>query len=595
MTQPAATLEGHRQRLGASSVDTDTYRAAVEAFYSALESGQPPEDHGDLIDLLITQPAQGQHQMAHYVCHLATSGLPHKAAALVAALEFRLVSLLNDLNNLDANAQRRTVLFAVTARAFITDKTLTQDRISSLHLACFTRFDIQDLDLPYSVLFSPDIFGRNRDDLLTHYMMQGHLTSLTDLTAQHVLLLAWLSQGNPLSGPVTLTDIVRATDMKNVKQTAALRSLIMRFGAGSAGIEPEIITDLGLEAHTLPAVYNSHPAQLARLDSLAGKVVSIASHRARAKLPFLAALQRKPKVALCLSGQLRGYQSALKSWKARLYPTIEPHVFVHSWSNIGRSDAAPSRSVLPFAGAAFAKAYQEVGATTDLATLKARYPTLFAKLAEGATVTQARLQTTYDTDHVVLEDDKSEKFADFTNQQKMHYKIHAADALARANGDFDLILRIRPDLSIRDLAFSWSALRAALKDAPLLFAERGYGLHYGMLMIGDQFAIGSPDAMKVYANTWTTFPNLAARNFHKVPAVFTGHVSLAQTCWLQGLDVRRAPVRFGSLEDAAKLSARDCMSAMETDSTGTSDDLKLLAAASVDIQTASGGRFHSLK
>lgn len=583
MTQLVSTLEGHRQRLGTNNVDVDGYRAAVEALYSASESGQALEDQNDLIDLLITQPAQGQHQLAHYVCHLATSGLPYKAAALVAALEFRLVSLLNNLNNLDASAQRRTVLFAVTARTFITHNTLTQDRISGLHLAYFTRFEIQDLDLPYSILFSVDIFGRNRDDLLTHYMMQGHLTSLKDLTAQHVLLLAWLSQVNPLSGPVTLTDIVSATDVKDAKQNAALRSLIMRFGAGSGGIEPGIITDLGLETLTFPTVYNSHPAHLARLDSLARKAASIASHRVRAKVPFLATLQRKPKIALCLSGQLRGYQSALKSWKARLYPTIEPHVFVHSWSDIGRSEAAPSRSVLPFAGAAFTKAYQEVGVTTDLATLKSRYPTLFKKLAEGATVTQAQLQTTYDTDHVVLEDDKSEKFAHFTNQQKMHYKIHAADELARAKGGFDLILRIRPDLSIRDLAFSWSALRAALQDAPLLFAERGYGLHYGMLMIGDQFAIGSPDAMKTYANTWTTFPNLAARNFYKVPAVFTGHVSLAQTCWLQGLDVRRAPVRFGHLEDAAKLSARDCMSAMETDNTGTPDDLKLLAAASNDI------------
>ena len=586
---PALSLKEHHEILGRAGVATGDYRGATDAVHAALEAGKTLEGNGDLLDRLVMQPGEGQHQLAHYVSHLATSGLTDKATALVAAIEPRLVQLLDTLDSLNTDAQRRTVLFAVVARAFFTDRTLKQDRISALHLSWFTRFRNSDLDLPYSVLFNADIFGRNRDDLIAHYMAQGHLSTTANLSAQHILLLAWLSHDNPLSGPVTLPDVINATDRHDDVQMAALRSLVMRFDNGTLCTDTMLMARLGLEPFTArpPASASAgtsagNRARLAHLNSRPRMAVALAINRAHITAPFLMPSQRKPKIALCLSGQLRGYKTALQSWQARLFQTIEPHVFIHSWSNIGRSEAQPFRSVLPFAGAAFTKAYQEVGATVRFEDLKTRYPTLFAKLADGASATTAQLQTIYRTDHVVLEDDTAEKFAALTNQQKMHYKIHAADTLARSSGDFDLMLRIRPDLSLRDLAFTWRAMCAALQNAPVVFSERGYGVHYGGLMIGDQFAIASPDTMQTYSNCWTTFPKLAACKFGKIPKDFTGHASLAQTCWLHGLDVRRAPIRFGRLEDAEKLSVADCIAAMEADNTGAPEDLKLLNAAVQD-------------
>jgi hypothetical protein len=44
----------------------------------------------------------------------------------------------------------------------------------------------------------------------------------------------------------------------------------------------------------------------------------------------LSGLSRKPKIGLCLSGQLRGYQTALQSWKQRLFAFGK--FFIHSWS-----------------------------------------------------------------------------------------------------------------------------------------------------------------------------------------------------------------------------------------------------------------------
>jgi hypothetical protein len=250
---------------------------------------------------------------------------------------------------------------------------------------------------------------------------------------------------------------------------------------------------------------------------------------------------------------------------------------------VGRSGAQPARAILPFEGVAFTKAYREIAVALGLETMQKRYPSLFRRLSEGARVTQGALAATYETPHVVLEDDKAPTFADFSNQHKMHYKIHAADALARQSGEFDLLMRIRPDLGLRDIGFSWRDLLDTARSGPVLFAEKGYGIHFGGLMIGDQCAIATPQTMQIYADTWTLFPDLVPLGFAKMPGQFTGHVSLAQTCWLNGLDVVRAPIRFGQLYEARKLSVAETIAALENDSTGAKDDLILLAAARSDL------------
>ncbi len=67
-----------------------------------------------------------------------------------------------------------------------------------------------------------------------------------------------------------------------------------------------------------------------------------------------------------------------------------------------------------------------------------------------------------------LVDDTAKQFAGFSNQQKMHYKIHAANEMARQIGDFDLHIRLRPDLDIKLIGFDW---RDLLRQ-PMLPEER---------------------------------------------------------------------------------------------------------------------------
>ena len=585
-TDGTSTLHHHMHLLRQDTAQIEHYGDAVDALIAALDELRDPEgespEHAEIdafLRRLILQPIGGLHQLNARVCHLVNSGVSQTAQHLVSTLRAPLLDLVGALDELPEDAQRRVVLCAVTMRAFTQDW-LDQQQISALHTTYFARFEPDDLSLPYSVIFSPEIFGQNQRDLIDRFMPRGYLESDEGLGTYHLLLLAWLSGNNPFAGPVGLGDIAARTDLTDPHQAAALRSLGLRFGAEGPALK-----------EALPALADApqmtrHGARAAghtKLDHKFYQMAQAGMNRARIGLPFLAPFARKPKVALCLSGQLRGFETALSTWKARLLPLIEPHFFVHSWYGIGRSGAEPFRNVLPFEGTHFSDAYRQIGTALGYAAMQERYPSLFARLTAGGLISEAQVGAIYETDHVILEDDKAGRFTDFSNQQKMHYKINAAHELARAAGEYDLMMRIRPDLSLRDIGCGMSDLLSVARSGPVLFAEKGFGVHYGGLMIGDQCALATPEIMQSYADTWSLYPALSAMGFAKAPPEFTGHVSLAQTCWLSGLDVRRAPIRFGQLNEARRLSAPDCLAALEADSTGQAQDLQLIAAARADL------------
>lgn len=169
----------------------------------------------------------------------------------------------------------------------------------------------------------------------------------------------------------------------------------------------------------------------------------------------------------------------------------------------------------------------------------------------------------------------------------MHYKIHAADKMARATGEFDLFVRMRPDLEVKLAPFDWRDLLDSAQSRTVLYTEKAPGLHYGHLMAGDQCAIAPPDPMEVYAKTWESFPTLAGTASGGCPTELTGHVSLALTCWYNGIGMEKAPIRFGKLLEAQSMSSSEICSALENDlSSGRltdSVDAALLTAVRRDM------------
>lgn len=295
---------------------------------------------------------------------------------------------------------------------------------------------------------------------------------------------------------------------------------------------------------------------------------------------------RRPRVAVCISGQLRGYLSALSSWRKHLLPGVDADFFVHSWTRTGRSGAEPFRAYLPFEGQNFQRCYREQCLRLGLEDFTRQYPHLFQALADSSEVTAAHLSEVYGTDQVVLEDDKDVRFFGWSNSRKMHYKIAQAQAMVDGSGqEYDLMLRIRPDKAMRLLAGTWADICRTASDGLRLFTDLPMGAHCGCLMIGDQFALGRPETMRIYGQTYADALVLESRGLLDVSSFLQGHVSLARQCWLHGVHVHKFPARFGGLQEFAPLASAAILEQLRRDAEGRNDstDRLLMDAVSRDI------------
>ena len=252
---------------------------------------------------------------------------------------------------------------------------------------------------------------------------------------------------------------------------------------------------------------------------------------------------RPLRIAVCVSGQLRGYKQAFASWATSGLWRHETRIFVHSWKNVGLNWMRNwdfFRTTHPGAHAVLSRA-------DGPALLASCFPTLAAAANDGlraeATATEAGVSAFYQTDAVVLEDDALPPFAGRPNDWKMLYKIQQAHNLATASGDpFDLILRIRPDVQLgfgaevdfHAIAHESRRDHRLFLDSPVLFTFPD-----GKLKAGDQLAIGAPGPMQVYADTVDFDPTLAA--VIGAPPTHKAHETLGTSLFARGVTTGAIP------------------------------------------------------
>jgi hypothetical protein len=471
--------------------------------------------------------------------------------------------------------------------------------ISRWHLDLFDDFDRSDMAIPYNAMFDGTSFAANIADLTGLIARTPPADLARRFPRWKLMLLYWIT-GNALDdklAPILAQLRAQGPDASGDEDdSAAFNSLSLRWASthdipARALALDTVLGDLADRWHALrgsSADQARAASAKARLPSKQRQAVHAGLDLVQRRAPFLK-LGRRPRIAVCISGQLRGYRQAYPSWRAGLLRGIEHEVVVHSWEKIGRSGAEPVRAYLPFAGPAFCAAYRAEAHRAGMAVMQARYPALFAGLQQGGVVTTDALSAFYGTDHVVLEDDAGPQFAGWSNSRKMHYKLAAAAGLLeRLSGDFDLVLRVRPDKQLGLVAFGWNDLLAATRRSATLFADVAMGHQYNHLLIGDQVAIGAPATMAAYAQTLDLVPVMAAQHLFNCTPAYIGHVSLAHSCWHAGIDVQRLPVRMGGLMEAEPMSAPDIAAALETDAAGRMDhmDQILLAAIRADLGTS---------
>jgi len=281
--------------------------------------------------------------------------------------------------------------------------------------------------------------------------------------------------------------------------------------------------------------------------------------------PPLRTTRRRPRIALCIAGQLRGYRYSFASWQKSFLPTANFKIFVHTWERIGRKHLvhAQHQALLPNFSVAYAAACRQV----DVRFLAAKYPRLFAT---NEAITDTQLSSFYGTEHVVVEDDLASEFRGWSNAQKQYYKISRAHELVRAaNTDFDLEIRLRPDKVIHKVTDDdWHELAAQSTRQRAVFADDGSYFHGGsQLFVGDQFAIGTPPLMDIYASAFERQKSLNAAGAPLVPLGYAAHTTLAATLFFSGVEAKLCSnLVFGQLQDPeVELTPSETLSLLEQD------------------------------
>jgi len=258
--------------------------------------------------------------------------------------------------------------------------------------------------------------------------------------------------------------------------------------------------------------------------------------------PSSASFEGRPlKIAICVSGQLRGYVQAFASWHLMGLAGHEITYFVHTWKGTGGGMPVPPKDERCFSPD-FQQAYRTVWNALGQEEMCRRYRNLFALWDDhGEQIDAARLKNFYGTEHVCIEDETSAPFNIYTNAQKMYYKIKCCHDMATASGqEFDLVIRIRPDFELtKEMVIDWPAVYSASSSRRVLFCEH-YSVYF-FANIGysmpDQFAIATPEVMADYANAYVLGQEGDKAALLHVPPGYVAHRNVAYATLYGGIKI----------------------------------------------------------
>lgn len=210
-----------------------------------------------------------------------------------------------------------------------------------------------------------------------------------------------------------------------------------------------------------------------------------------------------------------------------------------------------------------------------------KYPTFFSLWPKNGTeIDEDDLKRMYGTEYAYVEDDSIEPFRHMSNSEKMYYKIYACQKACDTVGiDFDLIVRIRPDLEFFEKKLvDWSGIYQDCTRRKVLFSD-SYSSYFfpniGFCM-PDQFAVASPEVMRGYASAYAMTKRYQNTNddfnLNKFPQDFIAHRNVACSTFYSGAAVEAVglPCRF---VPAFKPSREMMIEAICQDASGRKDSL----------------------
>lgn len=290
-------------------------------------------------------------------------------------------------------------------------------------------------------------------------------------------------------------------------------------------------------------------------------------------LPPLPTSVKKPKIAICISGQLRSFE---KNWETIYERLVQPYnadVFISTWDEqVHGTDEI--RALHRTLGKELVKYLPN-----DLKVVrnfKKTFPKTFSLLSSSkktrvvaenllklkgvirATVSNA---AEFDLKH---KDSSGLYFADKLNQAKMFYTIYQCNQNRilheqESKIQYDVVIRIRPDLDI-DIPEIEQYFEKVMDDASTIYTSY---LHYDGC--GDQFAIGSAHAMTIFSAIWS---NLEKYKTFKYFESLTGRVAehlLGEHLFYSGVSFQELHCKNATLSTELPIEYLDIRDTLKTD------------------------------
>lgn len=295
--------------------------------------------------------------------------------------------------------------------------------------------------------------------------------------------------------------------------------------------------------------------------------------------PKISSSIRMPKVALCISGQLRAFEENCSHIQKSIVAPLKADVFIHTWDQ-QPSSPPELRIIQRFIGNELTQALPSH--LRHISAFRKRFPTATQKLTEPTftEVTNDRISSLIKCKKISIESekifldrvnlDKAILHQGKPNQAKMFYKIHACNNLRLAteletNEDYDVVIRMRPDLRIRfpEIAQFISACAA---NPNLVYVNSTHGDG-----ISDLFAIASGSAMNAYSSVWKFL--IKYKKFDYIPGFSNrpAETLLGQHLMASGLDVRILPTEEITLLSNTPIESIDITNELNLDSENYGD------------------------
>lgn len=238
---------------------------------------------------------------------------------------------------------------------------------------------------------------------------------------------------------------------------------------------------------------------------------------------------KRLKIAVMISGQMRGYCAAFKTWN-KILSNHDVDFFISTWKLNGAS-GKPDHLVNQTHRFYFGE-YEEPLKNILENNEKINIELVSKLIQPSKVINEDEIRRVYGERVKIKIEDESDLIFLETNAQKMYYKIGSAYSMIEDPSAYDLLVRIRPDIVIEQSNDEITDIMMLVESLPESSKSicTGYGytyVYYGF-GIDDKFAIGKPEYMKIYCETW----KLNEKNKNKL----VGHNSLADNLFENKID-----------------------------------------------------------